>query len=225
MYSFILCIESRQLENTMPFLDTFLHFRERTASSRRGAVLGADREKVGKKRNNESPDSAIPSRSGEAQRLGKPCPPCVMGKKSNLADGDKALRSKQLLRNDASEGAEFTDDGYASLLKGRDLVLAPARRAADDGPGMAHALSGWGGQARNEPEYRFRIAGLSGYIPAARSSASPPISPMRHTASVSGSSPYRLEQVHEAQPVDGVAANADTRALPEPAAVSWCTAS
>ena len=33
----------------MPFLDIFLHFRERTASSRRGAVLGADREKVGKK--------------------------------------------------------------------------------------------------------------------------------------------------------------------------------
>ena len=57
-----------------------------------------------------------------------------MGKKPSLADGDKALRSKQLLRNDASEGAEFTDNGYASLLKGRDLVLAPARRAADDGP-------------------------------------------------------------------------------------------
>ena len=33
----------------MPFMDTFLHFRERTASSRRGAVSGADREKVGKK--------------------------------------------------------------------------------------------------------------------------------------------------------------------------------
>ena len=49
-----------------------------------------------------------------------------MGKKPSLADGDKALRSKQLLRNDASEGAEFTDNGYASLLKGRDLVLAPA---------------------------------------------------------------------------------------------------
>ena len=45
-----------------------------------------------------------------------------MGKKPSLADGDKALRSKQLLRNDASEGAEFTDNGYASLLKGRDLV-------------------------------------------------------------------------------------------------------
>ena len=81
-----------------------------------------------------------------------------MGKKPSLADGDKVLRSKQLLRNDASEGAEFTDNGYASLLKGRDLVLAPARRAADDGPGMAHSLSGWGAQARNEPEYRFRIA-------------------------------------------------------------------
>ena len=74
MNNFILCIKPRQLENTMPFMDTFLHFRERTASSRRGAVSGADREKVGKKRDNESPDSAIPSRSGEAQRLGKSCP-------------------------------------------------------------------------------------------------------------------------------------------------------
>ena len=74
MDSFILCIESRQLENTMPFLDTFLHFRERTASSRRGAVLGADREKVGKKRNNESPDSAIPSRSGGASVSGSLAP-------------------------------------------------------------------------------------------------------------------------------------------------------
>lgn len=101
----------------------------------------------------------VPSLHGAGEPASREAlPPCVMGKKSNLADGDKALRSKQLLRNDASEGAEFTDDGYASLLKGRDLVLAPARRAADDGPGMAHALSGWGGQARNEPEYRFRIA-------------------------------------------------------------------
>ena len=62
MNNFILCIKPRQLENTMPFMDTFLHFRERTASSRRRAVSGADREKIGKKRNNESPDSAIPSR-------------------------------------------------------------------------------------------------------------------------------------------------------------------
>lgn len=58
----------------MPFMDIFLHFRGKTASSRRGAVFDASREKVGKKRNNESPDSAIPSRNGEAQRLGKPCP-------------------------------------------------------------------------------------------------------------------------------------------------------
>ena len=49
MNNFILCIKPRQLGNTMPFMDTFLHFRERTASSRRGAVSGADREKVGKK--------------------------------------------------------------------------------------------------------------------------------------------------------------------------------
>ena len=34
MNNFILCIKPRQLENTMPFMDTFLHFRERTASSR-----------------------------------------------------------------------------------------------------------------------------------------------------------------------------------------------
>ena len=84
MNNFILCIKPRQLENTMPFMDTFLHFRERTASSRRGAVSGADREKVGKKRNNESPDSAIPSRSGGASvsgslapmRNGKEAEPC-----------------------------------------------------------------------------------------------------------------------------------------------------
>lgn len=48
-----------------------------------------------------------------------------MGKKPSLADGDKALRSKQLLRNDASEGAEFTDNGYASLLKGRRSCPRP----------------------------------------------------------------------------------------------------
>jgi len=29
MDNFILCIESRQLENTMPFLDIFLHFQEK----------------------------------------------------------------------------------------------------------------------------------------------------------------------------------------------------
>ena len=85
MNNFILCIKPRQLENTMPFMDTFLHFRERTASSRRGAVSGADREKVGKKRNNESPDSAPslhgagrPSGSGSLapMRNGKEAEPC-----------------------------------------------------------------------------------------------------------------------------------------------------
>ena len=130
MNNFILCIKPRQLGNTMPFMDTFLHFRERTASSRRGAVSGADREKVGKKRNNKARIvHPFTERGGPAAR--EVLPPCVMGKKPSLADGDKALRSKQLLRNDASEGAEFTDNGYASLLKGRDLVLAPARRAAN----------------------------------------------------------------------------------------------
>ena len=59
----------------------------------------------------------VPSLHGAGEPASREAlPPCVMGKKSNLADGDKALRSKQLLRNDASEGAEFTDDGYASLL-------------------------------------------------------------------------------------------------------------
>lgn len=74
MNNFILCIKPRQLENTMPFMDTFLHSSGKNGKQQTGAVSGADREKVGKKRNNESPDSAIPSRSGEAQRLGKPCP-------------------------------------------------------------------------------------------------------------------------------------------------------
>ena len=56
-----------------------------------------------------------------------------MGKKPSLADGDKALRSKQLLRNDASEGAEFTDkpaSSKAAILSSPrpdvPLMMAPA---------------------------------------------------------------------------------------------------
>ena len=39
MDSFILCIESRQLENTMPFLDIFLHFQEKNGKQQTGSRI------------------------------------------------------------------------------------------------------------------------------------------------------------------------------------------
>ena len=109
-------------------------------------------------------------------------------------------------------------DPHALRLERLLLRLGGARGAGDDRPGVAHLLARRRGEAGDVGDHRLGTD--SAMKSAARSSASPPISPTMTIISVSGSSSNRVRMSMKSEPTIGSPPMPTIEELPIPACLS-----